>query len=172
MEIVQEHIEGETVVMSWSMLDTKIGVLTVHVNNECFNAELYAGEVRVGGKEHWHESRRGRFRSLLAFTVLMSHVGCLCARQGRSGARWCTTYSSTSYAMSSASARTCMHTHSPTCTCTVLCRPCNTNLPLRRLSSLCLCPCPCPSPTQVDVYHPANDSPSCGCSSHTSHTSS
>ncbi|KAI0321741.1 hypothetical protein OF83DRAFT_1161620 [Amylostereum chailletii] len=45
LEIVRERIEGEAVVLPWSTVGTKMGVLTVHLNERCFEAELYADEA-------------------------------------------------------------------------------------------------------------------------------
>ncbi|KAH9931751.1 hypothetical protein B0H21DRAFT_699788 [Amylocystis lapponica] len=45
LETVRERIEGEAVVAAWSSIDTKTGVLTVHLNEKCFEAEIYADEA-------------------------------------------------------------------------------------------------------------------------------
>jgi WD repeat-containing protein 48 len=45
LEIVRERIEGESVVSTWCTADTKAGVLTIHMNERCFEAEVYADEV-------------------------------------------------------------------------------------------------------------------------------
>ncbi|KAJ3802993.1 hypothetical protein GGU11DRAFT_849688, partial [Lentinula aff. detonsa] len=45
LEIVQERIEREVVVLPWSTADTKSGVLTIHLNERCFDAEVYADDV-------------------------------------------------------------------------------------------------------------------------------
>ena len=45
LEAVRERIEGEAVVVPWCSVDTKTGVLTVHLNERCFEAEVYADEV-------------------------------------------------------------------------------------------------------------------------------
>lgn len=59
LEIVRERVEGEAVVVAWSTVDTKIGVLSVHLTEKCFEAEVYADEVnwgeRGGGEEHRRE---------------------------------------------------------------------------------------------------------------------
>ena len=47
LEIVRERIEGEAVVSTWCSADTKAGVLTIHVNERCFEAEVYADEVGI-----------------------------------------------------------------------------------------------------------------------------
>ena len=48
LETVRERIEGEAVVPAWAALETKTGVLTVHVNERCFEAEVYADEAGYG----------------------------------------------------------------------------------------------------------------------------
>lgn len=45
LEIVRERIEHEVVVLPWSTADTKSGVLTIHVTERCFDAEVYADEA-------------------------------------------------------------------------------------------------------------------------------
>ncbi|KAI1787218.1 hypothetical protein LXA43DRAFT_1030141 [Ganoderma leucocontextum] len=57
LETVRERIEGEAVVPSWSSLDTKTGVLTVHVSERCFEAEIYADEAGYGHERHNEEIR-------------------------------------------------------------------------------------------------------------------
>ena len=48
LETVRERIEGEAVVPAWAALETKTGVLTVHVGERCFEAEVYADEAGDG----------------------------------------------------------------------------------------------------------------------------
>ncbi|KAA1473313.1 WD40 repeat-like protein [Dentipellis sp. KUC8613] len=50
LEVVRERIEGEAVVMPWATVDTRVGVLTVHVTERCFDAEVYADEVGCVGE--------------------------------------------------------------------------------------------------------------------------
>jgi WD repeat-containing protein 48 len=45
LETVRERIEGEAFVLSWCSVDTKTGVLTVNLNDKCFEAEVYADEA-------------------------------------------------------------------------------------------------------------------------------
>ncbi|KAJ4467946.1 hypothetical protein C8J55DRAFT_438077 [Lentinula edodes] len=45
LEIVRERIEHEVVILPWSTADTKSGVLTIHVTERCFDAEVYADEA-------------------------------------------------------------------------------------------------------------------------------
>ncbi|KAF5357720.1 hypothetical protein D9758_007423 [Tetrapyrgos nigripes] len=45
LESVRERIEGEAVVLPWAAADTKGGLLTIHLNEKCFDAEVYADEV-------------------------------------------------------------------------------------------------------------------------------
>ncbi|KAH9850509.1 hypothetical protein C2E23DRAFT_887394 [Lenzites betulinus] len=58
LEIVRERIEGEAVVASWSSLDTKTGVLTVHLNERCFESEIYADEAGYGPDRQFSEEAR------------------------------------------------------------------------------------------------------------------
>jgi WD repeat-containing protein 48 len=48
LEVVRERIEGEAVVVSWSTVGTKTGVLTAHLDEKCFEGEVYADEVGLG----------------------------------------------------------------------------------------------------------------------------
>ncbi|KZT64082.1 WD40 repeat-like protein [Daedalea quercina L-15889] len=58
LETVRERIEGEAVVQSWASVDTKTGVLTVHLNERCFEAEIYADEVGyTPDRRHGEEQR-------------------------------------------------------------------------------------------------------------------
>lgn len=56
LEIVRERIEGEAVISPWSSVDTKTGVLTVHINERWFEAEIYADEA---GFDSDHRKRIG-----------------------------------------------------------------------------------------------------------------
>ncbi|KAI8976307.1 hypothetical protein BD414DRAFT_539301 [Trametes punicea] len=58
LETVRERIEGEAVVASWSSLDTKTGVLTVHLNEKCFESEIYADEAGYGSERQFSEEAR------------------------------------------------------------------------------------------------------------------
>lgn len=58
LETVRERIEGEAVVASWSSLDTKTGVLTVHLNDKCFESEIYADEAGYGPERQFSEEAR------------------------------------------------------------------------------------------------------------------
>lgn len=58
LETVRERIEGEAVVTSWASLDTKTGVLTVHLNEKCFEAEIYADEAGYGPERQFSEEAR------------------------------------------------------------------------------------------------------------------
>ncbi|KAI6022697.1 hypothetical protein EDC04DRAFT_2935218 [Pisolithus marmoratus] len=57
LEIVRERIEGEAVISTWSFVDTKAGVLTVHINERCFEAEIYADEAGFEPK-HFSDDQR------------------------------------------------------------------------------------------------------------------
>ncbi|KAF5393440.1 hypothetical protein D9757_000632 [Collybiopsis confluens] len=58
LEIVRERIERETVVLPWSTADTKSGVLTIHVTERCFDAEVYADEVGFVHDKHVNDESK------------------------------------------------------------------------------------------------------------------
>ena len=59
LEAVRERIEGEAVVSTWCMADTKAGVLTIHMTERCFEAEVYADEAGFADDCHFNdESKR------------------------------------------------------------------------------------------------------------------
>ncbi|KAH7906675.1 hypothetical protein BJ138DRAFT_1162084, partial [Hygrophoropsis aurantiaca] len=56
---VRERIEGEAVVAPWSSVDTKTGVLTIHVNERsCFEAEIYGDEAGFTQDRHFSDEFR------------------------------------------------------------------------------------------------------------------
>jgi len=61
LEAVRERIEGEAVVSAWSSVDTKTGVLTVHINERCFEAEIYADEAGFDSDKHFNDEFRSAF---------------------------------------------------------------------------------------------------------------
>lgn len=61
LEAVRERIEGEAVVSAWSSVDTKTGVLTVNINERCFEAEIYADEAGFDPDKHLNDELRGTF---------------------------------------------------------------------------------------------------------------
>lgn len=58
IETVKERIEGEAVVASWASVDTKTGLLSVHLNERCFEAEIYADEAGFGHDRHFSDEVR------------------------------------------------------------------------------------------------------------------
>jgi WD repeat-containing protein 48 len=58
LETVRERIEGEAVVVPWSVVETKTGVLTVHLTEKCFESEIYADEVGYGSDRHFNDESR------------------------------------------------------------------------------------------------------------------
>ncbi|KAF4578770.1 hypothetical protein EYR36_000577 [Pleurotus pulmonarius] len=58
LEAVRERIEGEAVVAPWSTVATKTGVLTVDMNEKCFDSEVYADEVGFAGDRHFNDESR------------------------------------------------------------------------------------------------------------------
>ncbi|KZV64544.1 hypothetical protein PENSPDRAFT_639534 [Peniophora sp. CONT] len=49
LEFVRERVEGEAVVPAWCAVEARVGVLTVHLNERCFEAEVYADEAGAVG---------------------------------------------------------------------------------------------------------------------------
>ncbi|KAI5123015.1 hypothetical protein M0805_007636 [Coniferiporia weirii] len=45
LEIVRDRVEGEAVVLPWASADTKIGELTIHFSDRCFESEVFADEA-------------------------------------------------------------------------------------------------------------------------------
>ena len=64
LETVRERIEGQAVVNSWSSVDTKMGLLTVHLTDRCFEAEIYADEVGYGPEKNFGDELRCTCSSL------------------------------------------------------------------------------------------------------------
>lgn len=58
LEAVKERIEGEAVVLPWATVDTKTGVLSVHLNGKCFEAEIYADEAGYGPERQFADDMR------------------------------------------------------------------------------------------------------------------
>lgn len=64
LETVRERIEGEAVVVSWMTVDTKTGLLTVHLNERCFEAEIYADEAGYSKDRHFGDEMRSTSLSI------------------------------------------------------------------------------------------------------------
>lgn len=58
LETVRERIEGQAVVNSWSSVDTKMGLLTVHLSDRCFEAEIYADEAGYAPERNFGDEMR------------------------------------------------------------------------------------------------------------------
>ena len=69
LEIVRERIDGETVVATWCTADTKAGVLTIHMNERCFEAEVYADEVGFANNPHFNDESK---RELIIITIIIN----------------------------------------------------------------------------------------------------
>ena len=69
LEIVRERIEGEAVVSTWCTADTKAGVLTIHMNERCFEAEVYADEVGFAHDTHFNEESKCE---LITITIIIN----------------------------------------------------------------------------------------------------
>ena len=64
LETVKERVEGEAVVASWASVDTKTGLLSIHLNERCFEAEVYADEVGFGPEKHFNDEFRSGYFAL------------------------------------------------------------------------------------------------------------
>ncbi|KAJ7612520.1 hypothetical protein DFH06DRAFT_151329 [Mycena polygramma] len=58
LERVRERIEGEAVVTPWATVDTKAGVLAVHLNERSFESEIYADEVGYAGDRRFGDEAK------------------------------------------------------------------------------------------------------------------
>ncbi|KAF9003076.1 hypothetical protein BDQ17DRAFT_1306080 [Cyathus striatus] len=58
LELVRERVEGEAVVTGWCTADTKTGVLTVHMTERAFDAEVYADEVGFAGDQRFTDESK------------------------------------------------------------------------------------------------------------------
>ena len=64
LELVKERIEGETMVITWCQVDTKIGSLVVHLEEaRVFDAEVYADEIAIEGIDTSKEDTRSEHRT-------------------------------------------------------------------------------------------------------------
>lgn len=61
LEVVRERIEGEAVVSPWATADTKAGVLTIHVTEKSFEAEVYADEVGFAQDRRFNDESKCAF---------------------------------------------------------------------------------------------------------------
>ena len=71
LEIVRERIEGEAVVSTWCTADTKAGVLTIHMNERCFEAEVYADEVGFAHDAHFNDESKCE---LITITIILNLI--------------------------------------------------------------------------------------------------
>jgi WD repeat-containing protein 48 len=59
LELVKERVEGETMVITWCQVDTRIGSLVVHLEEgRVFDAEVYADELGLQVQEGLSEDTR------------------------------------------------------------------------------------------------------------------
>ncbi|KAF7308784.1 WD-REPEATS-REGION domain-containing protein [Mycena kentingensis (nom. inval.)] len=58
LDLVRERIEGEAVVTNWATVDTKSGVLAVHLNERSFESETYADEVGFAGDRRFGDESK------------------------------------------------------------------------------------------------------------------
>jgi WD repeat-containing protein 48 len=60
LEMVKDRIEGETMVITWCQVDTKIGSLVVHLEEgRVFDAETYIDDLHLEGAEAARDDARG-----------------------------------------------------------------------------------------------------------------
>jgi WD repeat-containing protein 48 len=64
LETVRERIEGEAAVSSWLNADTKAGVLMIHVNERCFEAEIYADEVGFAQDRRFNDESKSELLNI------------------------------------------------------------------------------------------------------------
>ncbi|KAL5500915.1 hypothetical protein ACEPAH_9302 [Sanghuangporus vaninii] len=57
LELVRDRIEGEAVVNPWSNADTRIGELTIHILDKCFESEIFADEAGYPDRSHSEDHR-------------------------------------------------------------------------------------------------------------------
>lgn len=69
LETVRERIEGQAVVNSWSLVDTKMGLLTVHLNDRCFEAEIYADEAGYGPEKNFSDELRCKYSRICSLSL-------------------------------------------------------------------------------------------------------
>ncbi|KAG5647852.1 hypothetical protein DXG03_007776 [Asterophora parasitica] len=68
LEAVRERIEGEAVVSAWSTADTKAGILTVHLTEKSFEAEVYADEVGYANDRRFNDESKSVSRFVTSST--------------------------------------------------------------------------------------------------------
>ncbi|TCD67709.1 hypothetical protein EIP91_012005 [Steccherinum ochraceum] len=74
LETVKERIEGEAVVVPWATVDTKTGVLTVHLNDKCFDAEIYADEAGYPSERQFNDEIRLNLGKWLLRNIFLGFV--------------------------------------------------------------------------------------------------
>lgn len=65
LETVRERIEGESVISSWSTVDTRIGNLTIHLSQRCFETEIYADEAGYGSERYYDTEQRRKLSTMI-----------------------------------------------------------------------------------------------------------
>lgn len=74
LETVRERIEGQAVVNPWSSVDTKMGLLTVHLTDRCFEAEIYADEAGYGPEKNFGDELRLNMAKWLLRNLFLGFV--------------------------------------------------------------------------------------------------
>ena len=61
LEMIKDRVEGETMVITWCQVDTKIGSLVVHLEEgRVFDAEVYLDDLNIEGAENARDDARGK----------------------------------------------------------------------------------------------------------------
>lgn len=58
LETVKEPIEGAAAVVSWASIDTKTGLLSVHLNERRFETGIYVDETGFRPEKHFGDEVR------------------------------------------------------------------------------------------------------------------
>ena len=58
LEAVREKIEGQAVIPKWASVETKGGLLVVHLNERCFEVEVYADELGYAHEKGFTEESK------------------------------------------------------------------------------------------------------------------
>ena len=83
LELVKERVEGETMVITWCQVDTKIGSLVVHLEEgRVFDAEVYADGMDMEGMEGMKEDARSGSSAFTAHATAADGYGSQLGQMG------------------------------------------------------------------------------------------
>ncbi|KAJ7066614.1 hypothetical protein C8F01DRAFT_1123933 [Mycena amicta] len=74
LELVRERLEGEAVVAPWATVDTKSGVLAVHLNERSFESEIYADEVGFAGDGRFGDESKINIGKLVLRNLFLGFI--------------------------------------------------------------------------------------------------